>query len=387
MGRVVARPRLNQDTTMPLVLDDDQQMMRDTAQGFFADKAPVSALRKLRDEGSETGFDAALWAEMGEMGFAGVLVAEEDGGLGMGAITAGLIAEAAGANLSASPFLSTAVLAARALAHGSDAQRAEWLPKVAAADAIVALALDEGAKHDPARIQTHAEASGNGFKIAGNKVMVVDGHVADALIVAASSNEGVSLFLVPRNAQGLEIERTEMVDSRNAARVRLEAVEVAGDALLGPLGGGDTILEDVLATGRAVVAAELLGAGQAAFDQTVEYIKGRKQFGVPVGSFQALQHRASHLYAEIEVARSAVLATLSALDEGHADAGIYAMIAKAKLGEVAKLAALEGVQMHGGVGMTDEYDIGLYLKRIRVLQELLGDANFQADQLAAARGY
>ena len=378
---------------MPLVLDDDQQMMRDTAHGFFADKAPVTALRKLRDEGSDEGFDPALWAEMGEMGFAGILVSEADGGLGMGAVTAGLVAEAMGANLSASPFFSTAVLAATALKHGSDAQRSDWLGRVASADTVLALALDEGAKHNPGRIETRAEKSGNGFRIDGEKAMVVDGHMADALIVVARTSgeagdaEGVSLFLVPREADGVEIERTDMVDSRNAARITLNAVEVPGDALLGPLDGGREILEDVLGTGRAVLAAELLGAGQAAFDQTVAYIKERKQFGVPVGSFQALQHRASHLYSEMEIARSAVLAALSALDEGHEDARSYAMMAKAKLNEVAKLAALEGVQMHGGVGMTDEYDIGLYLKRIRVLQELLGDASFQADQIARSKGY
>jgi len=378
---------------MALVLNEDEAMMRDTAEGFFRDRAPVTALRKLRDDKSEEGFDPALWAEMGEMGFAGVLVSEDDGGVGMGAMTAGLIAEQMGANLSASPFFSTSVLAATALKHASDAQRAEYLPKVAAARMIVAFAVDEGAKHSPERIETRAEASGNGFKITGDKAMVVDGHMADALIVVARTSgdvgdaDGVSLFLVPRDADGVAVERTDMVDSRNAARITLNAVEVPGDALLGPLDGGRAILDDVLGTGRAVIAAELLGAGQAAFGQTVEYIKGRKQFGVAVGSFQALQHRASHLYSEMELARSAVLAALSALDEGHADARSYAMMAKAKLNEVAKLAALEGVQMHGGVGMTDEYDIGLYLKRIRVLQELLGDAAFQTDRLAKMRGY
>ena len=378
---------------MALVLNEDEQMMRDTAESFFADRAPVSALRKLRDEGSEEGFDPALWSELGEMGFAGVLIDEANGGVGMGAMTAGLIAEQMGANLSASPFFSTSVLAATALAHGSDEQRANYLPKIAQAQAILALALDEGPKHNPERIATRAEASGNGFKLNGEKAMVVDGHMADTLIVAARTSgdeadaDGVSLFLVPRDAAGIEVERTQMVDSRNAARITLNSVEVPGDALLGPLDGGREIIEDVLKVGRAVLAAELLGAGQAAFGQTVDYIKGRKQFGVPVGSFQALQHRASHLYSELENARSATLAALTAIDEGDENADAYAMMAKAKVNEVAKLAALEGVQMHGGVGMTDEYDIGLYLKRIRVLQELLGDASFQADRVARGRGY
>jgi acyl-CoA dehydrogenase len=378
---------------MALVLNEDEIMMRDTAEGFFADRAPVTALRKLRDSESAEGFDPALWNEMGEMGFAGILVDEDHGGVGMGFVTAGLVAEQMGANLSASPYFSTSVLAATALAHGSDVQKKQYLPKVAQAKTILALALDEGAKHNPERITTRAEASGNGFKISGEKAMVVDGHMADTLIVAARTSgedadtDGVSLFLVDAKSDGVEVERTHMVDSRNAARITLNAVEVSGDALLGPVDGGREIIEATLAAGRAVAAAELLGAGQAAFNSTVEYLKGRKQFGTEIGRFQALQHRASHLYSEMEIARSAVLAALTALDENDPQAHAYAMMAKAKLGEVAKLAGLEGVQMHGGVGMTDEYDIGLYLKRIRVLQELLGDANFQGDRLAKARGY
>ena len=378
---------------MPLVLDDDQQMMRDTAEGFFRDKAPVGQLRELRDSDNPDGFSRDLWAEMGEMGFAGVLVPEAHGGVEMGFMTAGLVAEQMGANLSASPFLSTSVLAATALAGGSEAQKSEWLPKIATAQTILAFALDEGPKHSPERIATRAAQDGNGFVLNGEKAMVVDGHVADALIVAARTSgedadtEGVSLFIVTRDADGLEVERTNMVDSRNAARIHLNDVRVSGDALLGPLDGGRETLDRVLAAGRAVISAELLGAGQAAFDTTVDYIKGRKQFGTEIGSFQALQHRASHLYSEMEVARSAVMAALSALDDRHEHAHTYAAMAKAKLGQVAKLAGLEGIQMHGGVGMTDEYDIGLYLKRIRVLQELLGDANFQADRLARAKGY
>ena len=378
---------------MALVLNDDEQMMRDTAESFLREKAPVAALRKLRDEGSEEGFDPALWTELGEMGFAGVLIPEEHGGVGMGAMTAGLVAEQMGANLSASPFFSTSILAATALAHGSDAQKAEYLPKVAGADTVIAVALDEGAKHNPERVTMRAEKSGNGFVLNGDKAMVVDGHMADTLIVVARTSgedadaEGVSLFVVDAKTDGVEVERTVMVDAHNAARITFNDVEVTGEALLGPLDGGRDIVDAMLRTGRAVLAAELLGAGQAAFGQTVEYIKGRKQFGVPVGSFQALQHRASHLYSEMENARSAVMAALTAIDDGDEKADLYAMMAKAKLNEVAKLAALEGVQMHGGVGMTDEYDIGLYLKRIRVLQELLGDASFQMDRIAKVAGY
>lgn len=378
---------------MALILNDDEVMLRDTAEGFFKEKAPVKALRELRDARDETGFDRGLWAEMSEMGFAGIVVPEEHGGVEMGYMAAGLVAEQMGRNLSASPFFSTAILAATALKDGTAEQKSEWLPKIAGGDAVIALALDEGAKHNPRGTSTTAEKSGNGFKLNGSKAMVVDGHVADALIVAArTSGEpgdagGISLFLVDPKASGISTERTIMVDSRNAARIDLDDVEVSGDALLGELDGGMETLSKVLNAGRAVAAAELLGAGAQAFEDTVAYIKERKQFGQIIGEFQGLQHRASHLYSEMEIARSAVIGALTALDEGDDKAELYCAMAKAKLGAVAKLASQEGVQMHGGVGMTDEYDIGLYMKRIRVLQELLGDANYHMNEFAAANDY
>lgn len=374
---------------MGLVLNEDEVMLRDTAEGFFADKAPVTSLRKLRDERDETGFDRGLWSEMAEMGFTGVLIDEEYGGVDMGFMAAGLIAEQMGRNLSASPFLSTAILAATAIRQGgSTEQKSEWLPKIASGEAIIALALDEGAKHNPKGISATAEKSGNGFKLNGSKAMVVDGHVADALIVAARTSgeegdeDGISLFILDPKTKGVSTERTIMVDSRNAARIELEDVEVSGDALLGSLDEGISVLGKVLNAGRAAVAAELLGAGGQAFESTVAYIKERKQFGSIIGEFQALQHRASHLYAEMEIARSAVMAALTALDNDDPKAELYCAMAKAKLGSVAKLASQEGVQMHGGVGMTDEYDIGLFMKRIRVLQELFGDAHYHMNQFA-----
>jgi len=379
---------------MALVLNEDEVMLRDIAAGFFKDRAPVKAMRSLRDNNDETGFDRALWSEMAEMGFAGIVIDEDHGGVDMGFMAAGLVAEQMGRNLSASPFFSTAILAATALReNGSTEQKSNWLPKIAGGEAVIAMAIDEGAKHNPAGISVRAEKSGNGFKLSGAKAMVVDGHVADALIVAArtSGNEGdesgISLFIVDPKSKGVSTERTIMVDSRNAARIEMDDVEVSGDALLGELDGGMDGLRKVLSAGRAVLAAELLGAGGQAFEDTVAYIKERKQFGSIIGEFQALQHRASHLYSEMEIARSAVIGALSALDEGDEKAEIYCAMAKAKLGSVAKLASQEGVQMHGGVGMTDEYDIGLFMKRIRVLQELLGDANFHMNGFAKANQF
>lgn len=379
---------------MGLVLNEDEYLLRDAAEGFFADKAPIKELRNLRDNRDEIGFSQALWKEMAEMGFTGVLVEEEYGGVDMGFMASGIIAEQMGRNLSASPFLSTAILAATAIREGgSDDQKSNWLPKIASGDAIIALALDERAKHNPDNITTTAEKFGNGFKLNGSKAMVVDGHVADAFIVAAKTGsqedgtEVTSLFLVDPNANGISTERTIMLDSRNSARVDFNEVEISGDALIGNIDDGEHILRKVLNAGRAAVSAELLGAGSQAFESTVAYIKERKQFGKIIGEFQALQHRASHLYSEIENARSAVMAALTALDKKDDNSEDICAMTKAKLGSVAKLASQEGVQMHGGVGMTDEYDIGLFMKRIRVLQELFGDASYHMNKVALSNEY
>jgi len=366
---------------MGLLLTDDEKMLQESAEGFFADKAPVSQLRALRDDRDATGYSKELWAEMAEMGFTGVLIPEDHGGFDMGFMAAGLIAEQMGRNLSASPFLSTSILAATALKHAGDELAAKLLPQLVSGKVTMALAVDEGGKHNPDGIEMTASPSGNGFKLNGKKSMVVDGHTADQIIVAAQTENGLTLFVVPAGASGLDTERTIMVDSRNAARMVFEDVEVTGEQVLGEVGKGAAILTAVLNAGRAVLAAEMLGASSQVFEVTNEFLKERKQFGKIIGEFQALQHRLAHLYCELELARTAVLAALTALDNNPKSAGPFVSMAKAKLGTVAKLAALEAVQLHGGMGMTDELDIGLYLKRIRVAQELLGDADFHMAQI------
>jgi len=379
---------------MPLVLTEEQEMLRESARGFLDEKAPVSALRKLRDERSDDGFDRGLWKEMAEMGWAGILIDEEHGGANFGFVGAGVIAEEMGRTLTASPFHSTSILAATALKKfGSEAQRQENLPAIAAGEALIALAVDEASKHAPVKTDLKAEKSGNGFKLSGSKTFVADGHVADKLIVAARSGgsagemDGLTLFLIDAKAKGVETERTVMVDSRNAARIDLNAVEATGDDVIGEVDGGYMALEGVLSAGRAGLAAEMSGAAQQAFQMTTDYLKERKQFGKVIGTFQALQHRAAHLYSELELVRSVVLKALQELDENFGMAGITCSLAKAKAGEVAKLASQEAVQMHGGIGMTDEYDIGFYMKRIRVAQEKFGDGAFHADRIAQMRGF
>jgi len=371
---------------MPLILTEEQTMLAETAQGFLAEQAPLSSLRTLRDTRDPDGLSRDLWRGFGEMGLAGVIIPEAYGGSGLGAVEAGVVAEAVGRSLAPSPFLSTGLLAARALIDGGDAaQKQDWLPRFAAGEAIAALALDEGAKHRPDKIQTRAERSGNGWKLKGSKALVVNGHIADVLIVAALTDDGLGLFLVDPKASGVSCERTIMVDAQNAARLDLKEVSVDADALLGPADGSG--LDRVLNLGRAALAAEMSGAAQAAFETTLAYLRDRKQFGKAIGEFQALQHRAAHLYSEIEITRAVILKALQAIDAGAADAALLASVAKARAGKSGELAVQEAVQMHGGVGMTDEFDVGLYMKRMRVASELFGDAGFHAERVAKAGGY
>jgi alkylation response protein AidB-like acyl-CoA dehydrogenase len=379
---------------MALVLNEEQSMLRDSARGLISDKAPVSHLRQLRDSKDATGFSRDLWRSFAEMGFSGLLVPDAFGGSGLGCVEAGVVMEEIGRTLMPSPFLSTAVLAASALARGgSAAQKSEHLPRIADGSLLAALAVDEGAKHRPLQTKMQAVRSGNGFKLNGAKAFVVDGHTADLLIVAARTagsageRDGLTLFLVDPKSKGIETERTAMVDSHNAARIMFDNVEVNADGVLGEVDQGGALLEGILNIGRGAVASEMVGVSEEVFDRTVSYLKERKQFGKLIGEFQALQHRAAHLYVEIEITRAAVLKALQTLDGDFENAGALVAVAKAKAGSTATLAVQEGVQMHGGMGMTDQFDIGFFMKRTRVCQELFGDSNFHADQLARLKSY
>ncbi|MDK2770158.1 MAG: acyl-CoA/acyl-ACP dehydrogenase [Sphingomonas sp.] len=375
---------------MPLYLNDEQTMLRESAQQFVAEAAPVSHMRALRDANDATGFSRDLWKQFAEMGFTGILIPEADGGLGLGHVEAGVVLEEIGRNLSPSPFLTTAVAAVAALK--GTAQRERWFPGILSGETVAALAIDERAKHGDA-IGMKAERSGNGFRLTGAKQFVAHGHVADLLIVAARTAgspedaDGVTLFAVPKDAANPTADPQRLADASLAARMTFDGVEVDADAVIGEVDGGRAVLNALLGAGRTGAAAEMLGVGGGAMDMTVQYLKERKQFGVLIGSFQALQHRAAHLYSELEVARAAVLKAQQLLDAGDAKADEAVSVAKAMAGMASTLAVQEGVQMHGGIGMTDEYDIGFYMKRGRVLAELFGDTNYHADALARAAGY
>jgi alkylation response protein AidB-like acyl-CoA dehydrogenase len=375
---------------MPLYLNDDQTALQDTIRDFVAEQAPVSHMRGLRDANDATGFSRDLWRSFAEMGFTGILIDEADGGLGLGHVEAGVVLEEIGRNLSPSPFLTTAVAAVAALRGTEHAAR--WFPGILSGETVAALAIDEGAKHRDTVTLT-AERSGNGFKLSGKKQFVTHGHVADLLIVAArtagsaTDAEGVTLFAIPKDAANLTATPERLADASIAARLEFDGVEVDADAVMGDVDGGRTPLDRLLRAGRTGASAELLGVGGGAMDMTVGYLKERKQFGTLIGSFQALQHRAAHLYSEMEVARAAVLKAQQLLDTGSAHADEAVSVAKAMTALATTLSVQEGVQMHGGIGMTDEYDIGFYMKRARVLAEMFGDANFHADRIARAAGY
>ena len=302
--------------------------------------------------------------------------------------------EEIGRTLMPSPFLATAVLAASALSRGGNAaQQSQYLPRISDGSLLAALAIDEGNKHRPLMTSLQALRSGNGFRLRGEKAFVVDGHTADLLIVAARTAGragevfGLTLFLVDPKAQGVAIERTVMVDSHNAARIVFDQVEVDADGVLGEVDQAFGLLEALLDIGRGAVASEMVGLSEEVFGRTIAYLRERKQFGKPIGEFQALQHRAARLYIEIEITRAAVLKALQTLDGELANAGAAVAVAKARAGSTATLAVQEGVQMHGGMGMTDQFDIGFFMKRARVCQELFGDSNFHADRLARMKSY
>lgn len=379
---------------MPLYLTEDQSTLQDTIRDFVADAAPVSHLRALRDAGDTTGFSRDLWKQFADMGFTGVLIGEDAGGLGMGHVEAGVVLEEIGRNLSPSPFLTTAVAAVEALRGTSAAER--WYPGIIAGETVAALAIDEAAKHRD-RIALKAERSGNGFRLTGTKRFVTHGHVADFIIVAARTagspedRDGITLFAIEKDAAGLTATPERLADSSISARLELDGVEVDADAVIGEVDAGRDPLNRLLRAGRTGAAAELVGVGVGAMAMTLGYLKERKQFGTVIGTYQALQHRAAHLYAELEVARASVLKAQHLLDakeaKGGEDTDEAVAVAKAQSSLATALSVQEGIQMHGGIGMTDDYDIGFYMKRHRVLAELWGDANFHADTLARAAGY
>ncbi len=379
---------------MPMILNDEQTMLKDSARDFCASSAPIAQLRKLRDSDDPDAFDRGTWKAMVDLGWAGIPWPEEFGGLAFGYKGLGVVTEETGRTLTASPLFATVWVGGTLInLGGSDAQKSELLPAVAAGELLLALALEESHRHAPYGIATIATASGEGFVLNGAKTFVLDGNSADKLIVAARTSPGdragITLFLVDRSAPGVTVTRTKMTDSRNAANIELENVQVGGDAVIGEVDKGADVLDPALDIARIGLSAEMLGSLQECFERTVQYLKEREQFGVPIGSFQALKHRAADMFCEVELSKSCVLEALTALDEGRERTEIskLASLAKAKVGETFSRVSREGIQMHGGIGMTDEFDIGFFLKRAAVAEQTFGDVNFHRNRYGELEGY
>ena len=373
------------------VLNEEQTMLRDAAKSWAQESSPVTKLRALRDGGSGASFDAAAWAEMGQMGWAGVIVPEEHDGSAFGYLSLGLILEETGRTLVASPLLSTALIGASALTlGGSDAQKKAWLPKIAAGEVVTALAVDEKAHHAPEMTALKADKAGDGYSLTGKKTFVLDGEAADLLIVAARTGgkpgdtDGITLFLVEGGAAGVTRKHLSLADSRGAAEITFAG---AKGEVLGEVGKGWAILESVLDRARIGIAAEMLGSALQAFEITLDYLKTRTQFGQVIGTFQSLQHRAAKMFTDLETTRSCIEAALEGIDADATDNRAAASLAKCKASELAHLVSNEMVQMHGGIGMTDVHDAGLFLKRARVTEALFGGAGYHRDRYARVLGF
>ncbi len=374
------------------LLNDDQKMLRETAADFLADKGGIAKqLRHWRDISCKDGFGHDLWKQFAELGLTGICIPDDQGGLGLGAVEAALVLEEIGRNLTPSPFLTTAVVAARTIAGTAHAER--WYPAILSGESVLSLAVDESGRHAPQNTALSADRRGNGFVLNGEKQFVVHGASADMVLTVARTGgspgerDGITLFAVPKDAAGLDIENEALADSSKVARLRFSNVGLDADAVVGEVDAGWVPLSRGLNAGRAGASAELVGVAAGASAMTVDYLKQRKQFGKLIGEFQALQHRAAHLYGEIEIARAAALKAAELLDSGDEISELMVSVAKAKAASVAKLSVQEAMQMHGGIGMTDEHDIGFYVKREAVLGELFGNVYFHRARVADLSDY
>jgi alkylation response protein AidB-like acyl-CoA dehydrogenase len=379
---------------MALVLNEEQNMLKESAQGFLSEHAPVAQLRQLRDERSELGYDKATWQQMVELGWSGILVPEAHGGLEFGHVGMGQVMEENGRTLSASPLFSSAVLAASIINKaGSEAQKKTLLPAIVEGSLLVSVALDEGPKYRPMTVKTSALTSGDGYVLNGEKQFVGDGHIANKFIVSARTSgqsddeQGMSLFIVDSATLGVEVERVHLADSRNSAMLRLNNVALSGEALLGERDAAASLVNYLGDVANVHLSAQLLGMAQEVFERTVQYMKERSQYGALIGSYQALQHRAAHMFSELELAKSIVLKALQALDGNDPKLSLLASACKAKVSEVATLVTNEGVQLHGGIGMTDELDIGFFMKRARVAEQQFGDRRYHLQRFATLQTY
>jgi alkylation response protein AidB-like acyl-CoA dehydrogenase len=376
---------------MTLILTEEQAFLKDTAKKFAQEKTPTTHFRQVRDTENPECFDRNVWKEMATQGWSGILIPEKYGGSNFGLAGIGVVLEELGRTLTPSPLFSTSVVCATLLnKSGNESQKKEYLTKIASGEITLAFALEEGPRHQPSSIKLEAQKDKDTFVLNGKKNFVIDGGFANYIIVAAKTSDKVdefSLFILDKNSEGLNIIPTVMVDHKNAANIEFKNVIVSAENLLGSENSAKEIIDETLDIARAALSAEMLGGALEAFDITLNYLKEREQFGEKIGSFQALQHRAALMFTELELCKSCVIEALTAFDEGSNDLQRIASLAKSKMGETFFNVSNEGVQMHGGVGVTDEYDIGLYMKRARVAEQTFGNTEYHRNRYAELTGY
>ena len=378
---------------MSLVLNEEQISLKDSAKKFALEKTPTTHFREVRDSEIKDCYDEKIWQEMVSLGWSGILVPEEYGGSNFGVAGISSILEELGRTLTPSPLFSTAVVGVSLVKHANDDLKKEILPKVVSEGLRICFALEESNHHDPLKTSCKAEKNGKTYKISGEKTFVIDGGFSDKIVIACrtsgeeGSKEGLSLFILDSGSEGLTVMPTKMVDSRNAANMKFDNVTVSEEMLIGEEGSAYEIIDSVLDISRAAISAEMLGSALQAYEITLDYLKEREQFGSKIGSFQALQHRAAVMFSELELCKSCVIESITSFDEGGNDSERLASLSKAKIGEVFHLVSNESVQMHGGIGVTDEYDIGLYLKRARVAEQIFGNSDFHKNRYAELTGY
>ena len=379
---------------MKLVLSEEDQFLKDTAKNFAEERSPISHFRSLRDSNDPNLWDKNIWLEMVKLGWPGILIPEEFGGSNFGVTGIGVILQECAKTLTPSPLFATGVLGAYAISEfGNDEQKNNYLPKIVNGEITTALAVDEISHHDPSATELIAKKNNSGFTLSGKKIFVIDGASADLLIVLARTSgskgdsTGLSLFFIDSDQSGIEAKKLDMADSRNYANIYFNDVSVDKSSLLGDLETAGETVESILDIGRIAMSAEMLGNAESAFEITLDYLKQRKQFGALIGSFQALQHRAAEMFCEIELTKSSVLAAMRAADENSNELQRLSSLSKTVAGETLHLVSNEAIQMHGGIGVTDEYDIGFFLKRARVTEQIFGSAKYHTERYANLSGF
>lgn len=369
---------------MGYVLTEEQQFLKDSAKDLLKG-APVALVRELRDSDNPNAYSVDLWKQMVEMGWPTTALSEDFGGLGFGLRGAGILMEEAGRTLSASPLLSSVVAGSIIEKYGNDHMKSV-LNGCLVDGKIIAIAIQEGKGYNTKPTSSQLIIEGGKALISGTKDLVVDGHVADYYLVNVNSDEGVYVVLVEANEVGVSVQKEQMMDARFYGCVSFDKTVVKDNCAF-DVKQSKNILSDITNISNALLSSELIGLMSEAFERTIEYLKERRQFDRIIGSFQGLQHRAADLYGEIEVAKSLTIKTLDALDESDFLAPALCSMAKAKTSKVAQLATNEGVQMFGGIGMTDDEEIGFFLKRARVVAQLFGGYSYHLNRYAKMSGY